>query len=56
MVLQIPKLRVDANMKLIVFVCWAAYGVVPTFHWTVIMGGLDNPVVQVRIELNTEYI
>jgi len=48
MVLQIPKLKIDANTKLIVFLCWALYGVVPTFHWTVIMGGLENIVVQVR--------
>ncbi|XP_046981215.1 progestin and adipoQ receptor family member 3-like isoform X1 [Schistocerca americana] len=49
MIIQIPRLRVDANMKLIVFVCWAAYGVVPTFHWTVIMGGYANPVVQLLL-------
>jgi hypothetical protein len=47
MVLQIPKLKIDANTKLIVFLIWAAYGVVPTFHWTYNMGGLENPVVQV---------
>lgn len=47
MVLQIPKLKIDANTKLIVFLSWAAYGVVPTFHWTYTMGGLENPVVQV---------
>jgi hypothetical protein len=48
MVLQIPKLKIDANTKLIVFLSWALYGVVPTFHWTYAMGGLGNPVVQVR--------
>jgi hypothetical protein len=47
MVLQIPKLKIDANTKLIVFLSWAVYGVVPTFHWTIIMGGLENDVVQV---------
>lgn len=47
MVLQIPKLKIDANTKLIVFLVWAVYGVVPTFHWTYTMGGLGNPVVQV---------
>ncbi|XP_021922005.1 progestin and adipoQ receptor family member 3 isoform X1 [Zootermopsis nevadensis] len=49
MVLQIPKLKVDANTKLIVFLAWALYGVVPTFHWTVIMGGLGNGVVQLLL-------
>jgi hypothetical protein len=48
MVLQIPKLKIDANTKLIVFLSWAVYGVVPTFHWTYAMGGVGNPVVQVR--------
>jgi hypothetical protein len=48
MVLQLPKLKIDANTKLIVFLSWALYGVVPTFHWTYSMGGLENPVVQVR--------
>nr|CAD7589004.1 unnamed protein product [Timema genevievae] len=47
MVLQVPRLKVDANVKLIVFVVWAAYGVIPTFHWTVVMGGYANPVVEV---------
>jgi len=47
MVLQIPKLKIDANTKMIVFLIWAVYGVVPTFHWTYTMGGMENPVVQV---------
>jgi len=47
MVLQIPKLKIDANTKMIVFLSWAVYGVVPTFHWTYTMGGMENPVVQV---------
>ncbi|KAJ9594683.1 hypothetical protein L9F63_014017, partial [Diploptera punctata] len=50
MILQIPKLEIDSNTKLIVFLLWAAYGVVPTFHWTVVMGGFENPVVKYIIE------
>ena len=42
-----PRLNVSSNLKLMVFVAWGAYGVVPTFHWTVIMGGIANPVVEV---------
>ena len=49
MILQIPRLQIDSNTKLIVFILWAAYGVVPTFHWTIIMGGFENPVVQVSV-------
>lgn len=48
MVLQIPKLNISANIKMIVFIAWAAYGVLPTMHWTLIMGGLENPVVEVK--------
>lgn len=49
MVLQWPRLNVSSNLKLLVFVAWAAYGVVPTFHWTIVMGGMDNPVVQLLL-------
>ncbi|KAL0280919.1 UNVERIFIED_CONTAM: hypothetical protein PYX00_002071 [Menopon gallinae] len=49
MVLQMPRFNISSNLKLLVFVAWAAYGVVPTFHWTVVMGGMDNPVVQLLL-------
>lgn len=55
MVLQMPRLNVSSNLKLSVFVAWAAYGVVPTFHWTLIMGGLANPMVQVRISSKLDF-
>lgn len=45
MILQIPQLNVDQYVQMFVFVGWAAYGVVPTFHWTVTMGGFENPLV-----------
>lgn len=32
-----------------IFVAWAAYGVLPTLHWAIVMGGFDNPMVQVSI-------
>lgn len=48
MILQIPKLNISPNIKMIVFIAWAAYGVLPTMHWTLIMGGLENPLVEVR--------
>lgn len=47
MLLQVPQFQVDPFIKMFVFVAWAAYGVVPTFHWTMIMGGWDNPIVSV---------
>ncbi|RZC35238.1 progestin and adipoQ receptor family member 3, partial [Asbolus verrucosus] len=45
MALHVPSFNVNSNVKMLVFVAWAAYGVVPTFHWAVHMGGLDNPLV-----------
>ncbi|XP_043515136.1 progestin and adipoQ receptor family member 3 [Frieseomelitta varia] len=49
MVLQIPKLNVNGNIKLVVFVAWAAYGVLPTLHWSIAMGGMDNPIVRMLL-------
>ncbi|XP_012276803.1 progestin and adipoQ receptor family member 3 [Orussus abietinus] len=49
MILQIPKLNVNGNVKLIVFVSWAAYGVLPTLHWTLAMGGFENPMVRLLL-------
>ncbi|XP_018053928.1 PREDICTED: progestin and adipoQ receptor family member 3 [Atta colombica] len=49
MILQIPSLNINSNIKLTVFVSWAIYGVLPTLHWTVAMGGFDNPIVRMLI-------
>lgn len=49
MILQYPKLNINANLKMIVFVIWAAYGVVPTLHWAILMGGFGNPLVATLI-------
>lgn len=49
MIIQIPRLNVDSNIKMIVFVGWALYGVVPTCHWHMLMGGFKNPIVQVLL-------
>uniref|UniRef100_A0AAR5NXD4 Progestin and adipoQ receptor family member 3 n=1 Tax=Dendroctonus ponderosae TaxID=77166 RepID=A0AAR5NXD4_DENPD len=45
MVLQIPSLGINDNVKISTFVCWAAYGVVPTFHWANSLGWFESPVV-----------
>ncbi|XP_018916066.1 progestin and adipoQ receptor family member 3 isoform X4 [Bemisia tabaci] len=47
--LQIPSLKVSSNMKMLTFVAWAAYGVVPTVHWTFVMGGWENPIVSMLL-------
>ncbi|KAG8221952.1 hypothetical protein J437_LFUL007793 [Ladona fulva] len=47
--LQIPRFNVSANVKLMVFVGWAAYGVLPTIHWTIMMGGWENPIVELLL-------
>lgn len=47
MALQVPKLKASDNLKMISFVCWAAYGIIPTGHWVSVMGGWENPIVAV---------
>lgn len=50
MLLQVPKYNFNPTLKMMIFVGWAAYGVIPTFHWVYRMGGLENPVVAVSKE------
>ncbi|XP_026752074.1 progestin and adipoQ receptor family member 3 [Galleria mellonella] len=49
MTLQIPRLNVSYLVKMCVFIGWAAYGMLPTLHWTYINGGFDNPLVQILV-------
>lgn len=49
MIMQIPRLKVKDNIKITVFVSWAAFGVIPTFHWYFEMGGNENTMVNVRL-------
>ncbi|XP_050070597.1 progestin and adipoQ receptor family member 3 [Anopheles maculipalpis] len=49
MALQIPQLNVHSNMKMLAFVAWAAYGVVPTLHWYFVMGGTESTMVKIFI-------
>ncbi|XP_024938284.1 progestin and adipoQ receptor family member 3 isoform X1 [Cephus cinctus] len=49
MLLQVPRFNVNGNVKLIVFVAWAAYGVLPTLHWSIAMGGMENPMVRMLL-------
>ncbi|XP_055535739.1 progestin and adipoQ receptor family member 3 isoform X3 [Wyeomyia smithii] len=49
MVLQIPRLKVNSNVKMMAFVAWAAYGVVPTLHWYIVMGGAESTMVKLFI-------
>ncbi|KAL1117708.1 hypothetical protein AAG570_004023 [Ranatra chinensis] len=49
MAMQVPRFKIHANIKLLTFVGWAVYGVVPTFHWTIMMGGLENPIVSLLL-------
>lgn len=46
--LQLPALKVKDGVKMLVFVIWAAYGVIPTAHWYFTMGGVESQMVQVR--------
>ncbi|XP_065077116.1 progestin and adipoQ receptor family member 3 [Ochlerotatus camptorhynchus] len=49
MILQIPRLKVNSNIKMLAFVAWAAYGVVPTLHWYIVMGGAESTMVKLFI-------
>lgn len=47
LVLQIPRLNVPTHIKTLTFVLWAAYGIIPTLHWAIVMGGFENAMVRV---------
>jgi hypothetical protein len=47
MIIQIPALKVNNHLKMIVFVAWAAYGIIPTLHWYLAMGGAESQMVKV---------
>lgn len=49
MMLQLPRYQINDNIKLAVFVGWGLYGVLPTLHWTVAMGGTHNPIVSLLL-------
>jgi len=52
MAMQIVPLSTSEDSfqwRLFVFGGWAAYGVVPTFHWAVLHGGLSSPAVAVSL-------
>uniref|UniRef100_A0A1B0BMF4 Progestin and adipoQ receptor family member 3 n=1 Tax=Glossina palpalis gambiensis TaxID=67801 RepID=A0A1B0BMF4_9MUSC len=49
MAAQIPKLNVSLNAKIAVLFIWAAYGVIPFLHWTIMMGGLENELVRLMV-------
>ncbi|XP_035787315.1 progestin and adipoQ receptor family member 3-like isoform X2 [Anopheles albimanus] len=49
MILQIPRLQVPSHLKMVAFVAWAAYGIVPTLHWYYVMGGAESTMVQLFI-------
>lgn len=49
MLMQVPKFNVTSEIKMSVFVCWAVFGILPTMHWAVQMGGFSNAMVAVSI-------
>jgi hypothetical protein len=49
MIMQIPRLKIKDNIKITVFVSWAAFGVIPTVHWYFEMGGDENTMVNVSL-------
>ena len=51
LIIQIPKLNIKDNIKVTVFVSWAAFGVIPTLHWYLVQGGNENAMVQVILQI-----
>ncbi|XP_058128121.1 progestin and adipoQ receptor family member 3 [Anopheles coustani] len=49
MILQVPRLKVPSHVKMVAFVAWAAYGIVPTLHWYYVMGGSESTMVKLFI-------
>ncbi|XP_037050987.1 progestin and adipoQ receptor family member 3 isoform X2 [Bradysia coprophila] len=49
MVIQIPHLNVSSHLKIIIFVGWALFGILPTTHWAIKMGGFHNKMVSLLI-------
>ncbi|GJQ69626.1 hypothetical protein Trydic_g6714 [Trypoxylus dichotomus] len=49
MMLQLPKFNIASHIKTIVFILWAAYGIIPTIHWTIRSGGVETPVVKLLL-------
>lgn len=49
MLLQIPMLKIKDTVKMLVFVIWAVYGIIPTCHWYLEMGGAERQMVQLFI-------
>lgn len=47
MLMQIPRFNVTSNIKMTTFVCWAAFGILPSLHWVIKMGGFQNSMVAV---------
>lgn len=49
MVIQIPYLNVSSQLKIVIFVGWAMFGILPTMHWAIKMGGFHNRMVAVSV-------
>uniref|UniRef100_A0A336LRM8 CSON002264 protein n=1 Tax=Culicoides sonorensis TaxID=179676 RepID=A0A336LRM8_CULSO len=49
MILQLPWLNIDDNVKMVALLGWAIYGIVPTCHWYFEMGGTESQMVQLFI-------
>ncbi|XP_037943627.1 progestin and adipoQ receptor family member 3-like [Teleopsis dalmanni] len=52
MVAQIPKLNVSLNAKIVLLLAWSCYGIIPMTHWSVVMGGMQNELVQSKNNFN----
>ncbi|XP_026480455.1 progestin and adipoQ receptor family member 3-like [Ctenocephalides felis] len=46
---QLPRFECSDAIKMLTFVIWAGYGVIPTIHWTIEMGGWENAMVKLLL-------
>ncbi|XP_063697649.1 progestin and adipoQ receptor family member 3-like [Culicoides brevitarsis] len=49
MIVQIPRLDIHNNIKMLSLISWAVFGIVPAFHWYLKMGGFENKMVELFI-------
>lgn len=48
MIIQIPKFNIKDNVKIAVFVSWAAFGIIPVMHWYLKISDSETSLISVR--------
>ncbi|CAO1437908.1 unnamed protein product [Diamesa hyperborea] len=57
MIIQIPKFNIKDNVKIAVFVSWAAFGIIPVMHWYLKISDSETSLISIFIpKVVTMYI